>query len=115
VQNALAGEGPQRAYGHYVDAGEWVRDHTRPGDHVFTFVYGGIVQALSERRSSSRYFNRHFVSTPAAIEEVRRDLEARPPRLIVVEGTPPPWLRPALAGYRPVRQFDRLSIHERSR
>jgi hypothetical protein len=77
----------------HLEVAAWVREHSAPGDYVFTFVGGGIVPGASERQSPSRYFNMHFLYARDAIEEVQRDLEARPPRFVVAGQRGPRWLR----------------------
>jgi hypothetical protein len=113
VLDVVTGRAPRPAYAPHGEVGAWVRDHTRPGDLVFPVVFGGIVQAVSERRSPSRYFNDHFLKTPAARAEALGDLARRPPRMIVVEGGPPDWLAGVLADYRPVHRQERFTVFER--
>jgi hypothetical protein len=113
VLDLVRGLPPRPAYPPHGEVGQWVRDHTRPGDHVFPFVIGGIVQAVSERRSSSRHFNSHFLGTPAAQTAALADLARRPPRIIVVEGPAPGWLGAILADYRRVREIERFALYER--
>jgi 4-amino-4-deoxy-L-arabinose transferase-like glycosyltransferase len=113
VLDVVQGRPPRPAYAPWVEAGAWVRDHTRPGDHIFPFVFGGIVQTVSERRSSSRHFNHHFLRTPAAQAGALRDLARRPPRIIAVEGPLPDWLAGVLGEYRHVRQVAEIALYER--
>jgi hypothetical protein len=75
----------------------WVRDNTTPDDYIYSWTSGGTVHGVTRRRSSSRYFNSNFVHAPEAIEEVQRDLQARPPRMVIVEREPPCWITLYLA------------------
>lgn len=114
TRRLLTGQGLLRVHGPMVDVGEWVRDHTQPGDYVYTWVIGGIVQTLSDRPSPSRYFNPHFVSSAGARQQILRDLERHPPRMIVVGGRTPPWLADDVeTAYRLVRQRSWIRVYER--
>jgi hypothetical protein len=96
-QKPLAGllQGQSTAIGYVpqMRVGQWVRDRSDAGDLVFTYVWGGLPQAIAGRRSPSRYFNRNFLTTPEAAREVQADLRRRPPRLIVVDEDPPCWFQ----------------------
>jgi hypothetical protein len=96
LANRVTGPRRDRARVEQLEAGAWIRDRTGPDDHVFTHVGGGLVQAASGRRSPTRFFNRNFVTSDAAAQEVLRDLRARPPAVIVIERVVPAWLRPSV-------------------
>lgn len=86
----------QRHYQYAV--ARWIREHTGPDDRIHTQVGGGLIQTLSERRSSARrYFNRNFITTDTARAEVLGDFAARPPRVIVFERRVVPFLAPYTA------------------
>lgn len=91
--NRVLGPPRDARRGKELEVASWVGRHSAPRDPVFTFVGGGLVQAASGRPSPTRYFNRNFIKSEGAIREVLRDLEARPPRIVVVEYRVPPWLR----------------------
>ena len=80
------------AYDQQAALGAWLRERTAPGDYVFTWGWAGLVQTTSERRSPSRYFNRHFLRGPEVTREVQDDLRRRPPRMYAVHTRPPCWL-----------------------
>jgi hypothetical protein len=81
-----------------LEVARWVRRHSEPGDGVFVFGGGGLIQTASGRPSPTRYFNRNFITSEEAIRQVRRDLDARPPWIVVVEHWRAPWLRDYLDG-----------------
>jgi hypothetical protein len=113
--NLARGRPPQQREPALAAVGAWVREHTGPGDEVFAWVDGGLLQAVAGRRSPSRYFNSHFVTTDAAVAEVRRDLTRRPPAVIVVQDEPPAWLGDLVAsGYVPVHRDERLVVYARA-
>ncbi len=75
----------------------WLRTHTDPADEVYIFsIDGQVIQALSRRRSPSRYIFGIFLSSLRPIREVEGDLLADPPAVILVSGRErhrvPPWL-----------------------
>jgi hypothetical protein len=114
IVNAVMGRPPQRHYAAHEDVGTWVRAATAPDDLVFAWVIGGVMPAVAQRRSPSRHVNANLARTPAAIAEVTRDLAARPPRMIVVQGDAPEWLARVMTG-RYARVFARgpLTVYER--
>jgi hypothetical protein len=85
------------AYDQQAALGAWLRERTAPGDYVFTWGWAGLVQTTSERRSPSRYFNRHFLRGPEATREVQDDLRRHPPRIFAVHTRPPCWLQRHIA------------------
>jgi hypothetical protein len=89
----LQGRSTDTRYEPQIRVGEWVRDRTGPGEFVFTYVWGGLPQAMTGRRSSSRYFNRNFLTTPGAARALQEDVGRRPPRMIVVDDDPPCWFQ----------------------
>ena len=80
--------------------GTWIRDRTRPGDHVFLAgdCTSGCTQALaySQRLAASRYFFWTFFDLPEARRAVLDDLDAKGPRLVLWHKhrskSLPPWL-----------------------
>jgi 4-amino-4-deoxy-L-arabinose transferase-like glycosyltransferase len=96
--NRIVGPPRDRTRADQLEVASWIREHTGPRDEVFTFVGGGLVQTASGRPSPSRYFNRNFIKSEASIRAVLRDLDARPPRLVVTEERFPGWLRDYLEG-----------------
>ena len=93
IVHRVVGPSRDRARADQLEVAGWIRRHSEPGDGVFTFVGGGLIQAASERPSPTRYFNRNFIKTDAAVSTVRHDLRARPPRIIVIEHKVPVWLQ----------------------
>jgi len=72
----------------------YVRDHTQPTDYIYIFASEPQIYLLAERRSSSRYiYDYPLTLVPHANDELRRELTAKPPRLIVAYyGLRPPIL-----------------------
>jgi hypothetical protein len=104
---------PREPRGYHREAGLWLREHSEPGDLVYAWIGGGLVQALSERASPSRYFNKHFATSNGAVQTVLRDLAARPPRFVVIDKTNPEWLHAYAAGCcRRAHQVEDLQIFE---
>jgi hypothetical protein len=89
----LRGQSTAIGFAPQIRLGEWIRERTAPDDLVFTYVWGGLPQTVSGRRSPSRYFNRNFLTTPAAARDLRADLERHPPDVIVVDDEPPCWFQ----------------------
>jgi len=89
----IQGRSTATRYEPQIRAGEWVRDRTGAGDFVFTYVWGGLPQAIAGRRSSSRHFNRNFLTTPGAARALQEDVRRHPPRMIVVDDDPPCWFQ----------------------
>jgi hypothetical protein len=76
---------------------DWVRTHTDRTDEVYIYsIDGQVIQALSRRRSPSRYIFGIFLSSLRPIREVEADLLGDPPPVILVSGRErhrvPPWL-----------------------
>jgi hypothetical protein len=86
------GADPRHGRAAHIGVGRWIRARSAPGDLVFTWVGGGLVQAAARRASPSRHFNRNFAASPAALEEIAADLRMHPPRFVVVEWQTPAWL-----------------------
>jgi hypothetical protein len=65
----------------------YVKARTAPTDYVYSVgnVDNNPILALTERRSSSRYFNQFFCDAPGATRQWKRDLNAHPPAYIVLQ------------------------------
>jgi hypothetical protein len=62
----------------------YIRERTQPDEYVYVFAAEPQVYLFAQRRSSSRYiYDYPFQHVPGAREELRRDLAARPPKLVV--------------------------------
>jgi hypothetical protein len=92
ARHLIRGESGAPTYTRQAEVGAWIRERTGPDDYVYGWVWAGLVQLHSGRRSPTRYFNKHFVKTREAVLEVQRDLRRHPPRMIVVSGKAPCWL-----------------------
>lgn len=82
----------ERLYGdvgknYFAEAGrvaEFVRSRTRPADNIYIFAAEPEVYLLAERRPSSRYiYDYPLALIPNAQSELRRDLAAKPPALVI--------------------------------
>jgi hypothetical protein len=62
--------------------GIWIRNHTREDDLVLVAGYGAIVQAYSERRSPSIFFN--ATQTGRAASQFAVEINAYPSRMVLV-------------------------------
>jgi len=62
--------------------GLWVRSQTKEDDRVLVAGYGAIVQAYSERRSPSIYFN--ATQTEQASRVFASEIQRFPPRMVLV-------------------------------
>lgn len=62
----------------------YIREHTQPDDYVYIFAAEPEVYLLAERRASSRYIYDYPLSlVPGASAELLRDLQAKPPKLVI--------------------------------
>ncbi len=70
----------------YRELGLWLKENTTPDDYIYIWgAKGNTIQAYSERRSASEYFNSIFVYIPGALEELVRDLRLNCPKWILID------------------------------
>lgn len=63
---------------------EYVRERTRPEDYIYIFAAEPEVYLLAERRAANRYIYDYPLGlVPGAAAELRQDLAARPPRMVI--------------------------------
>ncbi|HEY0603663.1 MAG TPA: glycosyltransferase family 39 protein [Herpetosiphonaceae bacterium] len=63
---------------------EYVRERTQPEDYIYIFAAEPEVYLLSERRAANRYIYDYPLGlVPGAADELRQDLAARPPKLVI--------------------------------
>lgn len=63
---------------------EYVRERTQPADYIYIFAAEPEVYLLAERRAASRYIYDYPLGlVPGAAAELRSDLAARPPKLVI--------------------------------
>jgi len=70
----------------YNTAGTWIKENSTEEDYIYTLgADQDIVRALavSERRSSSKYFNSIFISKDIQRAEILNDLKERTPKFIL--------------------------------
>jgi hypothetical protein len=85
------------SYADTVAAAEYVRAHTRPGDPLLVYAFEPAVYFLADRRSPTRHLYNFLIFENTQIplelrrrwlEEVRRDVAARPPAYLITTGDP---------------------------
>lgn len=66
--------------------GCWLKNNSSPKDYLY-FIggNGNPYLAYSERESSSRYFHSLFITNDRILNEVKRDLDEKPPKYIIIE------------------------------
>ncbi|HEY0738983.1 MAG TPA: glycosyltransferase family 39 protein [Herpetosiphonaceae bacterium] len=63
---------------------EYVRERTQPSDYIYIFAAEPEVYLLAERRAANRYIYDYPLGlVPGAAAELRQDLAARPPKLVI--------------------------------
>lgn len=63
---------------------EYVRERTQPSDYIYIFAAEPQVYLLAERRAANRYIYDYPLGlVPGALAELRQDLAARPPKLVI--------------------------------
>lgn len=97
--------------------GLWLKENTDTKDYVYVYSRkANIIQAYSERRSPSRYFDLSFVRRSGAQEEISEKLQALKPRWILVEigQNPPEWLASVINGWYTTKYaIENYSLYER--
>ncbi len=93
----------------YKELGYWLKENTPKEDYIYIWgAHGNSIQAYSERRSASEYFNSIFVDMPGALDELHKDLRLNCPKWILIDVhsnyESPDFFKTVLDGYSLVSQ-----------